>query len=132
MKLNNTSGSFTTGSNPTGVTSVYNASTNRLDFSQLSLGDMLDISLDIEATTTAINQVVNVDLVLALGQPDEYRLAFVGNTQYRDIGVNKITQYLGLLINTNSVKNNPAKFVFNSTQNSTIKVNGYYIKITRY
>lgn len=130
--LNNGSGSFTTSYPPTGISSIYNYATNRLDFTSCSLGDMLDISLDIEVTTSAANQVVSAELVLAVGQPEEYKLTFVGNTQYKDAGLNKIVQYLGLLINTNAVKNNPAKFVFNSTQNATIKVNGHYIKITRY
>lgn len=129
---NNGSGSFTTSSLPTGISSVYNYSTNKLNFTSCSLGDMLDISLDMEVTTTSANQVVSAELVLAEGQPEEYKLTFVGNTQYKDAGLNKIVQYLGLLINTNAVKNNPAKFVFNSSQNATIKVNGYYIKITKY
>lgn len=129
---NNAVGAFTLSFLPSGITTVYDPGTNSFDFSELSVGDMLDISLDIEFITTVTNQVVDIDLILAEGDVSEFQINFLGSIQYKDVGVHKITQDLGILISTAAVKNNPAKFVLNSPSNGTIKTNGYYVKVTKY
>lgn len=113
---------------PDGVTDVYDSSINRFDFSELSLGDMLDIRLDIEVTTTSPSQ--QVDITLELGTSTfPYEIPFITNV-YKAAGVHKVNRYNGIYIGNNDTLNGGGRFRIKSDANCTVKVNGWYVKIT--
>lgn len=114
---------------PNGVTDVWDASNDRFDFSELNLGDMIDIRLDIEVTTTSPNQEVETVLVLGVGA-FEYSIPF-DKTSYKNAGTQQINRFNGIYIGNALTLNNFGEFRVQSDGNATVKVNGFYCKIIR-
>ena len=52
---------------PTNVPNIWDTTTNFFDFTNLKLGDMVDIRLDVSVTTQTPNQQVIIDLDVAIG-----------------------------------------------------------------
>lgn len=121
-------GSFTNkGFLPTGVTDVYDATTNQFDWSELKLGDMVDIRLDLDVTTSSPNQLVEIDLVVAVGG-SQYSIPFVDNA-FKSAGAQRVNRYNGIYLGDTNTLNNPAKFVIRSDDTATVRVNGWYVKV---
>ena len=125
---NDEQGSFTNKNYlPVGITDIWDAVTNRFDFSDLKLGDMVDIRLDLDVTTTSPNQLVEIDLVVAEGA-GTYNIPFIDNV-YKNAGTQRVNRYNGLYMGDLNTQANPAKFVIRSDDTATVRVNGWYTKI---
>lgn len=123
-------GSFTNKSYaPVGVTDIWNSSTNLFDFSQLSLGDMVDIRIDLTITTTTPNQLVEIDLVIGIGGV-QYSIPF-SREVYKNASVQNVNRYNGIYMGDLNTLNNPAKFVVRSDAPAIVLVNGWYCKILK-
>jgi hypothetical protein len=116
---------------PDGV-SLYNSADEQFDFSQLDIGDTVDIRLDIFPTLSAPNQSVTVNLVLASGTANEFRLPFITEQAYKTAGEKELLRYNGFYIGSADVRDNPAYFEFVSDGSGTLRVNGYYIRVVKY
>ena len=114
---------------PSGITDIWDASNDRFDFSELKLGDMIDIRLDLEVTTTSPNQEIDVRLFLGVGAT-EYSIAFV-ETSFKSAGAQPVDRYNGIYIGNALTLNNFGEFRIQSDGNATVKVNGWYCKIIR-
>jgi len=112
---------------PVGVTSIF--SLNQFDWSQLKLGDMVDIRLDIAVTTNSPNQEVKVDLALGVGA-NEYLIPFEDISE-KSTGLHQINRFNGIYIGDANTLNNPAEFRLQSDGTGTVIVNGWYCKIIR-
>lgn len=115
---------------PAWVTDVWNKTTNAFDFSQLSLGNMIDIRVDFVITTTSANQIVDLDLNLAIGGSNPYTIHF-GTRQFKTAGTYQFTLNNWIYMWSNDTKNNPAKLKVRSDGTATVKVNGWACRITR-
>jgi hypothetical protein len=126
---NDTLGSFTNLTYlPEGVSNVWNGTSSLFEFTELSLGDMIDIRLDIEVTTTANNQ--EVEVVLELGtNTTPYEIPYTVNS-FKSSGTYKINKYNGFYIGSNDTLTGGGKFKIKSDANCTVKVNGWYVKLT--
>jgi hypothetical protein len=123
-------GSFTNKSYaPVGVTDIWNSSTNLFDFSQLSLGDMIDIRVDLTVTTTSPNQLVEIDLALGIGGA-QYSIPFSRNV-YKNASAQNVNRYNGIYMGDLNTLNNPAKFVVRSDAPAIVLVNGWYCKVLK-
>lgn len=113
---------------PAGVTTVYNGSLSQFDFSQLSLGDIVNVRVDMSVTTTSANQTVSVDMVFAIGATP-FSIAFSRN-QFKTAGAQQITPgrmfYIG-----ETVLPNPAEVRFRSDANATINDVGWFVTVER-
>lgn len=124
-------GPFTnTAYKPIGVTNIWNTVTNEFDWTELKLGDMVDIRLDVDVTTTSVNTEVKVDLHLALGG-FTYPIPWVLETNYKSIGTHKLNVYNGIYIGDANTLDNPANFRLFSDKACTVVVNGWYVKIIK-
>lgn len=112
---------------PVGVTDIWNTTTNLFDFSSMKLGDMIDIRLDLDITTTAVNQEVDVVLELGIGG-NSYDIPFASSDR-KSTGLYNINQFNGIYIGDNNTLNNGGKFKIQSDGDLTVKVNGWYCKI---
>ncbi len=127
---NDTLGAFTNeGFLPAGVTSLWDANTNQFDWSELKLGDQVMIRADIELTTGTANTDVSVGLTLAIGG-SAYTLYWVNDKPFKTAQnhgsqIVEMHVYIG---DTNTL-NNPAELVVNCEKDSTVKVNGWYIRV---
>lgn len=125
---NDAAGPFTNVSYPPlAVTKVWDSTTNLFDWSELSLGDVVDIRLDIVITTTTPNQLVEIDLLLGVGA-GQYAIPFTRNT-YKNAGAQAINRYNGVYMGDANTRDNPAKFVVRSDAAATVVVNGWYCKV---
>jgi hypothetical protein len=129
---NDASGLYTlTSYGPTGISRVWDESSNSFDFSELNLGDMVDIRLDISIATTSNNQEVMVDLVLAKGTPSEYRIPFVYPITFKTAGEIGIVKYNSIYIGNTDTLSGGGDFEIQTDDDATMKVNGWYCKIIR-
>lgn len=128
---NDAAGAFTYKNLPdVGVTDVWDEVAGEFDFSQLSIGDMVDIRLELELTTTLINQ--EFDVVLELGQGvAPYEIPFAVKTNVKTAGAIAISRYNGIYIGNALTRDNPAQFKIRSTNAATLKVIGWYCKVVK-
>ena len=127
---NNEAGAFTNKTYPPlGVTDVWDEVGNEFDWSQLSLGDMVDIRLDIEVTTSSANQEITIELELGQGG-SAYRIPFI-HLFYKTTGAKKVGAFTGVYMGDTNTLNNAGQFIFTSANNATIKINGWYCKVIK-
>lgn len=112
---------------PVGVSDVWNTTTNMFDWSDLKLGDMVDIRLDLNITTLSPNQLVEVDLLVAVGGV-QYAIPFSRNV-YKNAGLQNLNGYNGIYMGDANTLNNGAKFVVRSDSAATLVVNGWHCKV---
>jgi hypothetical protein len=110
---------------PNGFTSIYNS--NQFDWSQLKLGDMVDIRIDLSVTTQSQNQEIDIKLVLGIGA-GQYEISFVDIFQ-KSAGLHRIVAYSGVYMGDTNTLDNPAEFRIDSDGNGSVVVNGWYCKI---
>lgn len=127
---NDALGSFTNKDYPLpGVADLWDAVNQRFDFSDLSLGDKVDIRLDIEVTTTVPNQDIDVVLVMADGEAGEYEIPFV-NSSYKTAKANDLNSFNGVYMGDSNTRDNYAKFKIKSDDVATVVVRGWYLTVT--
>ena len=128
---NDKAGAFTnTAYAPVDVTNVWNEVTDEFDWTELSLGDMIDIRLDISITTVLVKTEVKVDLHVAIGG-SEYVIPWVNPTNFKSIGTFKNVTYSGIYLDSANILNNKANFRVSADKDCTVVVNGWYVKIVR-
>lgn len=112
---------------------IWNTSTNELDFSKLSVGDMIDIRLDLTVNTPNANTEVETRIVYDEGGANEFSHVF-DQTLYKASGDHPMNRYFGFSITRDFVRDNPAQIQIKSdTSLTTAKVFGIYIRtIARY
>lgn len=125
---NDGAGAFTNKAyKPEGITDVWNAVGSVFDFSELSLGDTVDIRLDVEVTTTAANQ--QVDVYLELGQgAGAYTIPFV-NLVVKSAGTARGARFNSVYMGDVNTLNNSAQFFVLTDAAATVKVNGWYVRV---
>jgi hypothetical protein len=128
---NDAAGPFTnTAYAPVGVTSVWDEVADEFDWTELGLGDMVDIRLDITVTTLSVNTEVKVDLHLGVGG-GEYTIPWVNPVNIKATGTYKNVTYNGVYLGDSNTLDNTANFRISSDKNCTVVVNGWYVKIIR-
>lgn len=115
---------------PDGVTELWNASTNRFDFSELTLGDQLEVRIDIEITTTAANQECFIELELGTGGTP-YILPVYGFGE-KSAGTRALAPCFNFYMGNANTLNNTGRIGVKSDTACTVKVNGWYIKVAKY
>lgn len=106
---------------------IWNTSTNRFDFSDLSVGDEVLIRVDLEVTTSASNDRVVVRLQLDIGGTP-FELPFI-DMEFKNSGSHRVIKDLTLYIGSTGVRDNPAELQISSdTTGDSVQVNGWYVK----
>ena len=115
-----------------GVTDIWDVSTNRFDFSNLSLGDTVDIRFDVEFDTTTTNTEVSLLIELGVGG-SPYQLPILSEANQKTIGIHKHVIFMGVYMGDANTRDNPARVLASAEKTGvTIKVNGWYVRaITR-
>ena len=113
---------------PTGVTSLWNSTTNQIILTELPLKSMVNARYDVTVTTTAANQVVNLSVFLGVGSPSEYESPKL-TTQFKTAGTYSLTVFTGSYIGSTDIRDFPAEIKIKSDAACTIKVNGWYFQV---
>ena len=112
-----------------GVTQLWNTSSNGFDFSDLDVGDMLDIRMDISVIIASNNTAIDVDLHMGAG--GTVIVPFISQQNFKTTGTFEVIRYMGLYIGSTDVRDNLAQLKISSDNNCTCIVNGWYIKAIR-
>lgn len=127
---NDTLGAFTnTTYKPNGMTQMWNSTTNRFDFAELTLGDMVDLRVDCDVTTTSPNQEVIVRLQLGIGGTT-YTLE-LDRAVYKTAGTYRLVSYTGFYMGDTNTISNAGEIQLDTDSSLNTKVNGWYLKITK-
>jgi len=116
---------------PYGISTLFNTTTNEFDFSQLSIGDTLDLRVDLSLTTTSANQKYLIFLRVGEGSPSQYDLPiFTG--QIKSISSNnRIIGSEPFSIDYQDHIDYPATLYILCDDDGSVKVNGWYTTIIR-
>jgi hypothetical protein len=128
---NDAGGQFTlTSYGPNGVTRVWDEVADSFDWSELKLGDMVDIRVDVEVTTNDPNSTIELDLVLAEASAGEYRVPFLPSNIVKTAGTTRIVEFNSIYMGNTLTLNNPAHFqIRTDDSNATMNVHGWYCKV---
>jgi hypothetical protein len=116
---------------PYGVTNVWNSTTNSFDFSELSVGDTIDLRIDLSLTTLSNNQKYSVFLRVGEGSVAEYDLLIDEGIIKSTSTNNHLVGEVGLSLDYAEHLANPANLYIVSDHAGSVKVNGFYTKILR-
>ena len=112
-----------------GITQLWNTSSNGFDFSDLNVGDMVDIRMDISVIIASTNTVVDVNLVMGSG--GSVVVPFISDQNYKATGTFEVIRYMGVYIGSEDVRDTLAQLKIEADKACTCKVHGWYIKAIR-
>ena len=112
-----------------GITQLWNTSSNGFDFSDLEVGDMVDIRMDITMIIASNNTAVDVDLYMGSG--GSVIVPFISQQNFKVTGSFEVIRYMGIYIGSEDVRDNLAQLKVSADNNCTCTVHGWYIKAIR-
>ena len=112
-----------------GITQLWDTSSNGFDFSDLNVGDMVDIRMDISVIIASTNTVVDVNLVMGSG--GSVVVPFISDQNYKATGTFEVIRYMGVYIGSEDVRDTLAQLKIEADKACTCKVHGWYIKAIR-
>ena len=72
---------------PTGDGIRYNVSTGQFDFSELKIGDVVELRFDVTYTTTVANTEIDARMNMAIGHANNYQIPIRATLNYKTLGV---------------------------------------------
>jgi len=112
-----------------GVTQLWDTSSNGFNFSDLDVGDMVDIRMDITMIIASNNTAIDVDLYMGSG--GSIVVPFISQQNFKSTGSFEVIRYMGVYIGSADVRDNLAQLKVSADNNCTCTVNGWYIKAIR-
>jgi hypothetical protein len=113
---------------PPHVTEVWDVVNGLFDWSQLKLGDTVDIRLDIDVITATVNTEIQVDLHLGAGG-GAYMLPFYTPNNFKTTGTKKVLQLGSIYMGDENTLNNGGVLKITTDKDCTVVVNGWYVRI---
>jgi len=127
--LNDATGALCQSYLPSSIATLWDATTNAFTFAQVPVHSMLEIRLDIELTTTAVNQTADIAIDFGIGSPSEFRLSWAPQMLFRDTGSRTVVTYNGFYIGSTDIQESPAHVMFRTSDAATVQVNSWYSRI---
>ena len=111
-----------------GVSDLWDSSTNRFDFSGLSLGDTVDIRVDFSVTTITTNTVIDFALELGLGS-SPYQVEVMSPVNFKSAQTYSMVHWQGIYMGDNNTLQNPARLLARADKTGvSVVVNGWYVR----
>ena len=115
---------------PLGVTNLWNAGTSSFDFSELAVGDAVEIRIIVQPTTTNNNTEIELDLFLGSGGA-QYKVPFITTQNFQFAGLFEATRYTSFPIRDEDTRTSPAQFKAIADKNCTLQTDDFFVKVTR-
>jgi hypothetical protein len=115
---------------PLGVTNLWNAGTNSFDFSELAIGDAVEMRIIVQPTTTSNNTEIELDLFLGSGGA-QYKVPFITTQNFQFAGLFEATRYTSFPIRDEDTRTSPAQFKAIADKNCTLQTDDFFVKVTR-
>ncbi|MBL4795792.1 MAG: hypothetical protein JKY50_00100 [Oleispira sp.] len=129
IMTNDTLGPVTnTGSMLPNNTTMWNASTNRFDFTSLNINDYVNIRIDLNVNTGGNNHELLMKMNFAVGGSSPFSLN-IQQQNIKTITNTSIVRYVSFFIGSTDIKDNPASLTMRSSNTGdTVVVNGWLIR----
>jgi hypothetical protein len=114
---------------PSGVTSLWNTSTNQFDFTDLPINTTIFLRTDLLLTTGGNNLVCDLALFLGIGSASAYQQQMATQSYFKSAGEHSFVAFNGFYIDSNDVRNNPAELRIRLDGAGSCVVNGFYLNI---
>ena len=102
--------------------------TDQFDFTDLVLGDSVDVRVDVTVTTTSINEVVEIAWNLAVGG-FSYPIPIV-QRQFKSAGTYKIVAMSSVYMGDTNTLDNPAELTIETDNTGSSAVcHGWYVRV---
>jgi hypothetical protein len=115
---------------PLGVTNLWNAGTSSFDFSELAVGDAVEMRNIVQPTTTSNNTEIELDLFLGSGGA-QYKVPFITTQNFQFAGLFEATRYTSFPIRDEDTRTSPAQFKAIADKNCTLQTDDFFVKVTR-
>jgi len=115
---------------PLGVTNLWNAGTSSFDFSELAVGDAVEMRIIVQPTTTSNNTEIELDLYLGSGGA-QYKVPFITTQNFQFAGLFEATRYTSFPIRDEDTRTSPAQFKAIADKNCTLQTDDFFVKVTR-
>lgn len=115
---------------PLGVTNLWNAGTSSFDFSELAVGDAIEMRIIVQPTTTSNNTEIELDLFLGSGGA-QYKVPFITTQNFQFAGLFEATRYTSFPIRDEDTRTSPAQFKAIADKNCTLQTDDFFVKVTR-
>lgn len=127
--LNNNGAGGIFSANPNGVSSVW--SNDYLDLTDLNEGDMVSIRFEIGVTTSIVDQLVSIQLVLAENTASQYSIP-LNDIILKNVANNPLSFNTEFCIKNSDYINGKGRIVFSSNGSCDIDMRDIYIKVLLY
>lgn len=115
---------------PTGVTSIWNSTTSQFDFSELDVGDMVDIRVDGSLTISGLNESFELNLVAAIGTANEFTVPLASGNRFIS-GTSIVSRYNGIFLGSQNIVDAPAELRVVTTGDASGFLVDIYIKVLK-
>ena len=115
---------------PLGVTNLWNAGTSSFDFSELAVGDAVEMRIIVQPTTTNNNTEIELDLYLGSGGT-QYKVPFITTQNFQFSGLYEATRYTSFPIRDEDTRTSAAQFKAKADKNCTLQTDDFFVKVTR-
>lgn len=113
-------------------TNIWDTGTNRLNFNNLSVGDTVELRMDITYTTTAANTAITVEFEFATGTGSAFPVIILPQLNIKSASTTQLVHSREFYIGSEVVRTNPGRIrAVADIAGSTVKVNGWYIRVIR-
>jgi len=110
------------------VDDLWDANTNRFDFTDLEFGDTVDLRIDLTYTTAQTNTAINLDLELGLGL-FPYQLRMIDEENKKDADTYNHVIFFSVYMGDTNTLNSPARLLMEADKPGvTVIVNGWYLR----
>lgn len=114
---------------PDGLSPIWDVATNRFDFSELRVGDVVDLRLDFDITIAGNNREIKTRIVVAEGSATEFSLE-LDVRQFKTAGLYHFIVLATGYIGSEDVRDYPARVEMTSdVGGDTVVVNGWFAKL---
>lgn len=114
-----------------GVADIWDEAANRFDFSDLSLGDSIEISAGFAVTTAGANQTVDMQVVLGEGTASETAIPIITSAHYKTAAEYNIEVQACLCMISTDFKDHPAKLQIRSDGTGSVKVGALRVRVLK-
>jgi len=115
---------------PFGVAHVWNTVTNQLELSELTIGDIVNMRVILEVTTTSTNQVCDIKFKSSIGSPAENYTSFL-NVQTKTASTITRAVSVQVVVSSAFARDYPSEFWIVSDGNGSVKVKGFLFSVIR-
>lgn len=114
-----------------GISTIWNNTTNRFNYSSIPIGSMLETRIDVTFTTTSANTAVDLVLEFGVGTGTPVLIPFLVAQNFKTAGTYQRVVSVPYFIGSALVQGNPARIKARAdTAGATVKVAGWYTTIT--